>query len=91
VGEIVILRSCISLGLVNDIEWRRLSWLLEEVVEHGSGLGGVSGTRVGGIGKGAVVPLSSVERQITTEKGGIKVSLHLKCSVGWMCSVLHGR
>jgi len=91
VGEIVILRSCISLGLVKNIEWRGLGWLLEEVVEHGGGLGGFSGTKVGGIGKGAVVSLQSVGRQITTRKDGIRVSVHLKCSVGWMCGVLHGR
>src|SRR5271156_1375010 len=91
VDEFIILRSRISLGLVKSIEWRGLGWLLEEVVEHGGGLGGVSGTKAGGIGKGAVVSLQSVERQITTRKDGIRVNMHLKCSVGWMCGVLHGR
>jgi len=90
-GEFVILRSCIPLGLVKNIEWCGLGWLLEEVVEHGGGLGVISRTKVGGIGKGAVVSLQSVERQTTTGKDGIRVSLHLKCSVGWMCGVLHGR
>jgi hypothetical protein len=91
VGEFDILRSCISLGLVKNIEWRGLGWLLEEAVEHSDGLGGGFETKGGGIGKGAVVSLQRVDRQITTGKDGIRVSLHLKRSMGWTCGVLHGR